>query len=147
MKNLNAVKRLGANKNSGAEKMSIRKLFAPALLAIALAPLAITAQAHNHSDDEARGPDRERMEERRQEVYQRAELSEEKQAELNAAYAEHRDAMNALREEHKERVTEILSEEEQEALRTAMQEIHDEYRGQHGKRGRHDNSDDSADSE
>lgn len=129
-------------------QLSIRQLFAPALLALAIAPLALTAHADNHGDHEGRGADRERMEERmeerRQEVYQRADISEDKQAELSEAHAEHREAMNALREEHKERVDEILSEEEQEALRSAMRDAHEEYRGKHGKRGHHE---DSADSE
>lgn len=137
---------------SSAKKMSIRQLFAPALLAIALAPMAVTAQANSHGYHEGQGPDRERMEERmeerRQEVYERADISAEKQAELNEAHAEHRDAMHALREEHHGRVAEILSEEEQEALRNAMHEAHEEYRGQHGHRGHHDaRKDENADSE
>ena len=137
---------------SSARKMSIRQLFAPALLAIAIAPLAFTAQANSHGDHEGQGPDRERMEERmeerRQEVYEHADISAEKQAELNEAHAEHREAMQALREEHHERVAEILTEEEQQSLRNAMQEAHEEYRGKHGKRGHHDgNSDENADSE
>ncbi len=77
----------------------------------------------------------ERMEERRQEVYQRAELSEEQQTALNQAHAEHREAVMALREEHQARVAEILSDEEQQALRDAMHEVHAEYRQEHGKRG------------
>ena len=116
-------------KLTNAKKLSIRQLFAPALLAIAIAPLALTAQADSHGDQEGKGPDHERMvermEERRQEIYQRAEISEEKQAELNEAHTEHREAMHALRDEHKERVAEILSEEEQEALRNAMHEAHE----------------------
>ncbi|MBR9902695.1 MAG: hypothetical protein GYB15_01895 [Gammaproteobacteria bacterium] len=127
---------------SSAKKMSIRQLFAPALLALAITPLAFAAQAHSHGDHEGQGPDRERMEERmeerRQEVYERADISAEKQAELNEAHAEHREAMQSLREEHHERVAEILTEEEQEALRNAMQEAHAEYRGKHGKGGHHD---------
>ncbi|WP_445011520.1 hypothetical protein [Vreelandella stevensii] len=117
-------------------KMSLSQRFAPAFLAIALMPLAFTAQADHH---ERRGMDREamheRMEERRQEVYQRAELSEEQQTALNQAHAEHREAVMALREEHQARVAEILSDEEQQALRDAMHEVHAEYRQEHGKRG------------
>ncbi|MBT2771804.1 hypothetical protein J7J47_06085 [Halomonas sp. ISL-60] len=139
-------------KTSNASKVSIRQLFAPALLAIAIMPLAFTAQAHSHGDHEGQGPNRERMEERmeerRQEVYERADISAEKQAELNEAHAEHREAMQALREEHHARVAEILTEEEQEALRNAMQEAHEEYRGKHGKGGHHSGDrDESADSE
>lgn len=117
-------------------KMSLSQRFAPAFLAIALMPLAFTAQADQH---EHRGMDREamheRMEERRQEVYQRAELSEEQQTALNQAHAEHREAVMALREEHQARVADILSDEEQQALRDAMHEVHAEYRQEHGKRG------------
>ncbi|WP_404473290.1 hypothetical protein LG301_02975 [Vreelandella venusta] len=122
--------------------MSLRQLFAPALLAVALTPLAFTVQAGQHED---RGYDREhmveRMEERRQEVFQRAGLSEEQQAALNEAHAEHREAVQALQEEHHARVADILSEEEQQAVREAMREIHQEYRGErgHGKRGAHHN--------
>ena len=134
-------------------KMSLRQLFAPALLAVALTPLALTAQADHH---EGRGMDREammeRMEERRQEVYQRAELSGEQQAALNEAHAEHREAVLNLREEHQARVAEILSEEEQQALRDAMHEMHAEYRqerghGERGKRGHHDDSANEIDAE
>ena len=46
--------------HSSAKKLSIRQLFAPALLAIAIAPLALTAQADSHVDHEGKGPDRER---------------------------------------------------------------------------------------
>ena len=112
-------------------KMSLRQLFAPALLAVALTPLAFTAQADNH---EGRGMDREammeRMEERRQEVYQRA-------------------AVLALREEHQARVAEILSEEEQQALRDAMHEMHAEHRHErgHGKRDHHGDSAQEMDAE
>ena len=132
------------------QKMSIRQLLAPALLAIAIAPLAITAQAGNHGDHEGTGPDHERMvermEERRQAVYQRAEISEEKQAELNEAHAEHREAMHALREEHHERIADILSDEEQEALRSAMHDVREEHRSEHGKRGHYVDSKDGSDS-
>lgn len=133
---------------SGTKKMSIRQLFAPALLAAAFASITLTAQADSHGDHEASGADRqrmeERMEERRQEVYQHAEISADKQAELNEAHAEHREAMHALREEHKERVAGILTEAEQEALHSAMREAHEEHRG---KRGHHENNDERVDSE
>lgn len=119
-------------------KMSLRQLFAPAFLAVALMPLAFTAQADHH---DGQGMDREamkeRMEERRQEVYQRAELSEEQQAALDEAHAEHREAVLALREEHQARVAEILSEEEQQALSNAMHEMLAEYRQE---RGHHDDA-------
>lgn len=118
-------------------KMSLRQLFAPALLAVALMPLAFTAQAGHH---EGRGYDREqmaeRMEERRQEVYQRAELSEEQQDALNEAHADHREAVKALQEEYHARIAEILTEEERQAVSEAMREVHAEQRSEreHGKR-------------
>lgn len=87
--------------------MTLRQLFAPALLAVALMPLAVSANAGHHN---SAGIDREamqeRMEEYRQEAYQRAGLSEEQQTALNEAHAEHRDAMLSLREEHQAQVAE-----------------------------------------
>ena len=77
----------------------------------------------------------------------RREISEDKQAALNEAHAEHREAMHALREEHKERVDEILSDEEQEALRSTMRDAHEAYRDKHTKRGHHDDHEDSVASE
>ncbi|WP_404375635.1 hypothetical protein [Vreelandella aquamarina] len=136
-------------------KMSLRQLFAPALLAVALTPLAFAAQAGHH-EHEGQRMNREammeRMEERRQAVYQRAGLSEEQQAALNEAHAQHREAVLALREEHQARVAEILSEEEQQALRDAMHEMHVEYRQEHGhsghgKRGYHSDSANEMDAE
>ena len=121
---------------SGTEKMSIHQLFAPAILAAAFASVTLTAQADSHGDHEASGADHQRMEERveerRQEVYQRAEISAGKQAELNEAHAELREAMHALREEHKAQVADILTEEEQEALHNAMREAHEKHRGKRG---------------
>ncbi|PRY66739.1 hypothetical protein B0H98_101734 [Vreelandella songnenensis] len=131
-------------------KMSLRQMFAPTLLALALAPLAFSAQAEQHSGH-ASEADREafhqRMEERRQEVYERAGLNEEQQAALNEVNAEHYQAMQALRAEHQEKVADILSEEERDALKDAMKEVHDEHRGEgkgHGRRGGHDHRDGEA---
>ncbi|EGP21594.1 hypothetical protein GME_00355 [Halomonas sp. TD01] len=133
--------------------MTLRQLFAPALLTVALMPLAFSAHAdHHNSASIDREAMQERMEERRQEVYQRAGLSEEQQTALNEAHAEHRDAMLSLREEHQAQVAEILTEEEQQALRDAMRDMHAEKHGErrhgegsHGKRdherrGHHDES-------
>lgn len=131
-------------------KMSLRQVFAPALLAFALTPLAFAAQANQH-EDHASEVDREafqqRMEERRQEVYERAGLDEEQQTALNELNAEHYQAMQALREEHHEKVAELLSEEERDALKNAMQEVREEHRGDgkgHGRRGEHDHHERSA---
>lgn len=134
-------------------KMSLRQVFAPALLAFALTPLAFSAQANQHADHGS-NVDREafhqRMEERRQEVYERAGLDEEQQTALNELNAEHYQAMQALREEHQEKVADILSEEEREALKNAMKEARDEHRGEgkgHGRHGGHDHDAGQADSE
>ena len=59
--------------------------------------------------------------------------------------------MQALREEHHARVAEILTEEEQAALRNAMQAAHaefrEQFREQHGQRGGHnENIDENVDS-
>ncbi|WP_447928086.1 hypothetical protein [Vreelandella sp. EE27] len=114
--------------------LSIRKIAAPALLAAALIPVALTAQAGPH-DGKDREQMREHMQEQRDEVYQRAEINEEKQTELNEANAEFYEAMKTLRDEHKERVSEILTDDEEEALKEAMREMHEERRGErhHGE--------------
>lgn len=111
--------------------LSFRKMFAPALLAAALVPMAMSAQANPH-DGQNREQMRERMQEQRQEVYQRAELDAEKQAALEEANAEFFDAMKALHDEHEARVGEILTEQEQQAVKDAMREMRDERRSEHG---------------
>ncbi|WP_447555399.1 hypothetical protein [Vreelandella sp. EE22] len=123
---------------------SIRKLAAPALLTAALMPLALTAQAGSHHEGEGREQMREHMQEQRQQVYQRAEINEEKQEALNEANAEFYEAMKELRDEHKERVSEILTDEEQEALKGAMRDVHDERRAERGNRGHGDDDNEDA---
>ncbi|MEC4768314.1 hypothetical protein LPL18_013340 [Halomonas sp. CUBES01] len=117
--------------------MSLRQLIASGLLATALLPLAVTAQAGNHGD-EHHAPDRERMEERmqehRQDVYERAGLSDEKQQALNEAHDTFREEMTDVREAHRARMADILDEDEQQALRDAMHEAREAYREGHGKR-------------
>ena len=125
--------------------LSLRKLFAPALLAAALVPVAMTAQAHPHDGNgQDREQMRERMQEQRQEVYQRAEIDEEKQQALNEANSEFFEAMKALHDEHQARIDEILTEEEHQALREAMRDVRQEHRGE---RGRHhgEQGDDATD--
>ncbi len=117
--------------------LSLRQLAAPALLAAAMLPLAVTAQAGNHGENH-QGPDRERMEERmqehRQDVYERAGLSDEKQQALNDAHDTFREEMTDVREAHQARMAAILDEDEQQALRDAMHEAREAYREGHGKR-------------
>lgn len=125
--------------------LSIRKLAAPALLAAALMPVAFTAQAGSHQDED-REQRHENMQEQRQQVYQRAEISEEKQQALNEASRDFFEAMTSLREEHYASVAEILTAEEQQAFREAMREVRDEHRSEHrGERGnKHEHSENNA---
>ncbi|SER81798.1 hypothetical protein SAMN04487958_103141 [Vreelandella subterranea] len=117
--------------------LSLRQFVAPALFAAVLLPLAATAQADHHNGEKPHH-DRVRMEERmkehRQDVYERAALSEDKQQALNEAHETFRDEMKDVRDAHQTRMTEILTEDEQEALRNAMHEAREEYRQGHGKR-------------
>ncbi|WP_085917145.1 hypothetical protein [Halomonas sp. CSM-2] len=111
--------------------LSLRQFVAPALFVAALLPLAATAQADHH-DGEKPHHDRERMEERmeehRQDVYERAALSDDKQQALNEAHDTFRNEMKNVRDAHQARMAEILTEDEQEALRDAMHEAREEYR-------------------
>jgi hypothetical protein len=114
-----------------------RSLFAPTLLALALLPFAATASADHHggkAGERGNMPEQmqERMEERRQAVYEQAGISEEKQAELNAARNAYYGAMRELREEHYGRMQDILTDEERTALKAAMRDMHKEYRDQRG---------------
>ncbi len=127
--------------------LSLRKLFAPALLAAALVPVAMTAQAHPHDGHgQDREQMRERMQEQRQEVYQRAEIDEEKQEALNEANAEFFEAMKSLHDEHEARIDEILTDEERQAVKDAMREVREEHRGERGRhRGEHGDADSADD--
>lgn len=108
-------------------KNVIRKLAAPALLAAVLAPVALTAQAGPHSDED-RAQMREHRQEQRQEVYQRAGIDEEKQQALDEVNTEFFEAMKSLRDDHHARIAEILTDEEQQAVRDAMNEVRGEHR-------------------
>ncbi|MDR5897536.1 hypothetical protein QC823_00820 [Halomonas vilamensis] len=120
-----------------------RAFFASALLAAAFIPFAATVNADHHGNktgERGNVPERmqERMEERRQAVYEQAGISEEKQTQLNEARESHYDAMREVREAHYGRMQEILTEDEQAALQEAMRDMHKESRdkrGYHGERG------------
>lgn len=120
-----------------------RSFFAPTLLALALIPFAATANADHHggkAGERGHMPEKmqERMEERRQAVYEQAGISEEKQTQLNEARESHYNAMRELREEHYGRMQEILTEEERTALKEAMRDMQKDYRhhrGYHDSRG------------
>ncbi|MFG6666024.1 hypothetical protein ACGK9R_02845 [Halomonas sp. HNIBRBA4712] len=119
--------------------LSLRKIFAPALLAVALVPVAMSAQAHPHDGHGGKDREqmRERMQEQRQELYQRAGIDEEKQQALDEANAELFEAMKALHDEHEARVDEILTEQEHQALKDTMREMrgerHHQRRGERGE--------------
>ncbi|WP_075880748.1 hypothetical protein [Vreelandella massiliensis] len=117
-------------------------LFTSTLLAASLLSFAATAQADHHGGNAGKYSNKseqlqERMQERRQAVYEQAGISEEKQAEINAARDEHFNAMRELREDHYARMQEILTEEEQTAIKEAMRDMHETYRGKQGHRGYH----------
>ena len=82
---------------------ALRRSLTPTLLAIALMPLALTAQADQHGKHGGeRGNKAEQMQERMQEhrakMYQRAGISESKQAQLKEARKQHFNAMREVRE-------------------------------------------------
>ena len=110
---------------------TLRRSLTPALLAIALMPLAMTVQADQHGKHGGeRGNKAEqmqqRMQERRAEMYQRAGISEEKQAQLNKAREQNFNAMREVREEHQARIQAILSDEERRSLESTMREMREE---------------------
>ncbi|XGA80660.1 hypothetical protein OR573_03095 [Halomonas sp. CH40] len=122
---------------------ALRRSLTPALLALALMPLALTAQADQHGKhDGERGNQaeqmQERMQERRAEMYQRAGISEEKQTQLEEAREVHYNAMREVREEHQARIRTILSDEERQSLESTMREMREEFhedRRQQGQKG------------
>lgn len=122
---------------------ALRRSLTPTLLALALMPLALTAQADQHGKhDGERGNKaeqmQERMQERRAEMYQRAGISESKQAQLNEAREQHFNAMREVREEHQARIQAILSDEERQSLESTMRAMREELhegRGQQGQKG------------
>ncbi|WP_197038244.1 hypothetical protein [Billgrantia saliphila] len=105
-----------------------RNLLMPALLAVAIAPLSLAAAERDGEWKEQR---QERFEERRQALFERADLDEETRSALVQAHDEHRQALRELHEQHRERMDEILDEEQRDALHQAKQEMRDEYHDQH----------------
>ncbi|MCE0734328.1 hypothetical protein LWH48_16305 [Halomonas sp. G15] len=113
-----------------------RRILAPALLAMAIAPLALTATAapgdaeraeQRQQWQEARA---ERYAEKRAALFERAGLDAETREALENAHREHRQAMAELREEHRDRIDELLSDDQQAALDEARREMREEYRTQ-----------------
>ncbi|MBF7053056.1 hypothetical protein IOC61_06935 [Halomonas sp. KAO] len=110
-----------------------RKMLAPALLAMAIAPLALQASAapgageHAESRQQWQEARAERHAEKRAELFERAGLDAETREALESAHREHREAMAELREEHRERIDELLSDEQRSALDEARREMHEEH--------------------
>ena len=129
-----------------------RTLLAPALLAVAIAPLALSASAAPGGEDGKQGwskEHRQQHEQRRATLQQRLaelvdswELSEADREALRegdvGSRQERREAVRELREEHHEALAEILSDEQIEEMRTVI--------SRHGKNagGRQGKGDDDA---
>ncbi|NWN82283.1 MAG: hypothetical protein HLX48_04680 [Halomonas sp.] len=111
-----------------------RKILAPALLAMAIAPLALQATAAPGDGERAENRQQwqearaERHAEKRAALYERAGLDAETREALDNAYRKHGEAMMELRDEHRERVDELLSDDQQAALDEARREMHETYR-------------------
>ncbi|QFT83999.1 hypothetical protein FIU88_03320 [Halomonas sp. THAF12] len=106
-----------------------RTLFAPALLAAAIAPLAFTANAGQGGPHGQPQPDGFHAEQR-EALFDRAGIDAETRDELAEAEQEHREAMRELRHDYREQIDEILDDEQRAALDEARQEIHQEHRAE-----------------
>ena len=117
-------------------KMSLsRKWLAPALLAIAVAPLALSATAAHHGKGEGGWSEKhqqwqEARAEHRQALFERAGLEEATREALNEAHRQHREAMRELHEQHRERLAEILDDDQRAALEEARGEMRREHRAE-----------------
>ncbi|WP_444676986.1 hypothetical protein [Halomonas sp. E19] len=109
-------------------RLPTRKMFMPALLALAIAPLSLTATAQPAQGENGWNEQRqERFQERRQALFDRAGLDEETRSALEEAHGEHMQALRELHEQHRERMDEILDEEQRTALREAKREMRQEH--------------------
>lgn len=105
------------------------KLLLPALLAVAIAPLALSATA---GDKDAKGWHEQRQAQfqaHRQALFERAGLDDETRSALEDAHAEHHEAMRELHDQHRQRLDEILDDDQREALKAAKREMRQEQRG------------------
>ncbi|MDN3557753.1 hypothetical protein [Halomonas maura] len=112
------------------KKLSLtRKLFAPALLAAAIAPLALSASAEPGEGERyvRGGPSHA---EQREALFERAGLDAETRDALAAARAEHHQAQQALRQDYRERLDEILDDDQRAALEQARREMRQEWRAE-----------------
>lgn len=108
-----------------------QRLLMPALLAVTVAPLALSASAMpGKSDGDWHEQRQERMEERRQALFERAGIDEATREALAEARDEHRQALRDLHEQHQQRLDTILDEEQRDALAQARRELRDEQRAE-----------------
>ena len=109
------------------KKVSLtRKLFAPALLAAAIAPLALSASAAP-GEGEPHGRGGSLHAEQREALFERAGLDAETRDALAEARAEHHQALQELQAEHRERLEEILDDDQRAALEQAKREMRQEW--------------------
>ncbi|MCG6658166.1 hypothetical protein HOP52_10410 [Halomonas campisalis] len=113
-----------------------RKLLMPALLAVAIAPLALSATAGEKDDKGWHEQRQERFEAHREALFERAGLDEATRSALEEAHAEHHEALRELHDQHRQRMDEILDDDQRQALRAAKQELHQEKRSAYGAKQR-----------
>ncbi|PSJ21677.1 hypothetical protein CVH10_10365 [Halomonas sp. ND22Bw] len=104
-----------------------RTLFAPALLAAAIAPLAFSASAGQggpHGQPQPGGFHAEQ----REALFDRAGIDAETRDELAEAQQAHREAIRELRQDYREQIDGILDDEQRAALDEARQQIRQEHR-------------------
>lgn len=112
------------------KSQTIRQWLAPALLAAAIAPLSLGAFAAP-GDGNQKGwseAHQQRQSEHRQALFERAGIDEQTRQALEDARKEHREAVKALRKEHRELMSELISDEQRQALNDARQEMRQEMR-------------------
>lgn len=118
---------------------TLRQRFTPALLAAALIPLAFAVhaapggQGNSMQAGEMPAALKERMEQRRQAVYDQAGIDKATQKTLNAAQKEHYQAMQKLRQDYRQRMQDILTDEQQQALQQAMRDVQRDAMKQRGQ--------------
>ncbi|MCK2184552.1 hypothetical protein [Halomonas getboli] len=106
-----------------------RKLFAPALLAAAIAPLAFSASAGQggpHGQPQPGGFHAEQ----REALFERAGIDAETRDELAEAEQQHRDALRELNQDYREQIDGILDDEQRAAIDEARQEMRQEHRAE-----------------
>lgn len=106
-----------------------RQLLMPAVLAIAIAPMSLTALAGQHGESYGKhGHPHAHHQEMRQPLYERAGIDEATREALKQAHEEHHQALEELHREHRERMDELLDDEQRAALEAARRDMRDEWR-------------------